>query len=324
MTGRRDFVKSAGATAMLAAGGCGLLRHPSGSTLCGYENRLIDRCWLWGHETGQVDGPRNMWKLDRAKTYYHMVDAARFMGLHNLNAIRWDKPSRAFRDSLAGLKRVTWPMSGNRTELNYTYDALADWNFAVAGEMPNVTGFDLDDFIVAKGPPVPVDTPRGRRMVCPTRFPYPQLVELRRRLDAYPRRLELRAVVYDELLDQREDPEDIIPVLELVDSVTYWTWKADNLPRLPEYFRRYRKLAPGKATYLGVYLWDFGSCKEMPGEMMALQLDMGLELFRKGGIEGFVFLCSSICNRPFPAVGVVRRWLAEHADEKHPCAAPVP
>ena len=313
---RRDFLDAAGAMALLAAGGC--VCPCGGKALCEYDDELIDRCWLWGHETGQVDGPGNGWKLDRAMTYYHMADAAKSMGLHNLNVIRWDKPSKAFRDSLRGLKRLTWPMSGNKTEVNFTYDALADWNFAVADEMPNVTGFDLDDFIVAKGPSIMVDTPKGRRAVSPTRFPYEQLVELRRRLDAYPRRLELRSVVYDELLDQRQNPEDLVPVLELVDSVTYWTWKAKNLSKLPEYFRRYRKLAPDKRTYLGVYLWDFGDHKEMPEELMALQLGMGLELFRKGEIEGFVFLCSSICNRPFPAIAYLRNWLSRYGGERYP------
>ncbi len=283
---------------------------------CVYGDELIDRCWLWGHETMQVDRTNNIWKLDMAREYYHMVDAAEFMGLHNLNVIRWDKPSKTFRASLAGLKRVTWPMSGHKSELNHTYDALADWNFAVADEMPNVTGFDLDDFIIGGKPSLAVDTPKGRRTVCATGFPFSQLVELRRRLDAYPRRLELRAVVYDGLFDQIKNPEDMVPVLELVDSVTYWTWKAKNIPKLPEYFARYRKIAPGKRTYLGVYLWDFGGQKEMPEDMIALQLEMGLKLFRKGEVDGFVFLCSSICNRPFPAVAYVRAWLARHKGEK--------
>lgn len=79
-----------------------------------------------------MDKPGNGWKLDAAESYLHMADAARYMGLRNLNAIRWDKPSKAFRDTLRGLKRVTWPMSGNKTEVNFTYDALADWNFAAA------------------------------------------------------------------------------------------------------------------------------------------------------------------------------------------------
>ena len=111
-----------------------------------YSDELRDHCWLWGHETGQVDGTNNYWSLDIARSYYHMADAARDVGIHNLNAIRWDKPDKSFRDSLKPLKRVTWPISGNKTEKNFTYDALADWCFAAADEMPNVTGFDLDDF----------------------------------------------------------------------------------------------------------------------------------------------------------------------------------
>ena len=157
---------------------------------------------------------------------------------------------------------------------------------------------------------------KGRRMAGPTRCPFAQLVELRRRMDAYPRRLELRAVVYDELLDQRENPNDLAPVLELADSVTFWVWHAANMPKLPEYFRRYRAIAPGKRTYMGVYLWDFGGHRPMPDGALEMQLDMGLDLFRRGDIEGFVFLCSSICNRPLPTVAYVRRWLAEHGGEK--------
>ena len=271
---------------------------------------LRDDCWLWGHETGQLDSPTNRWGLPVAKGYYHQAQACRDFGVSNLCCIRWDKPSRAFRDSLRGLKRLTWPMSGHKKEVNSTYDALADWNFAVADEMPNVTGFDLDDYFVARGPSIAVETSAGRRMVCPTRFPYAQLVELRRRLDAYPRRLELRVVVYDELLDQRKDPKDLVPVLELVDSVTYWTWKAKNLPKLPEYFRRYRALAPGKRTYLGIYLWDFGGTHgEISAEDMKYQLDFALEKWKSREIDGVVFLATSICNRDFTAVKMAHEWI---------------
>ena len=271
---------------------------------------LRDDCWLWGHETGQLDSPTNRWGLPVAKGYYHQAQACRDFGVSNLCCIRWDKPPRAFRDSLRGLKRLTWPMSGHKKEVNSTYDALADWNFSVADEMPNVTGFDLDDYFVARGPSIAVETSAGRRMVCPTRFPYAQLVELRRRLDAYPRRLELRVVVYDELLDQRKDPKDLVPVLELVDSVTYWTWKAKNLPKLPEYFRRYRALAPGKRTYLGIYLWDFGGTHgEISAEDMKYQLDFALAKWKSREIDGVVFLATSICNRDFKAVKMAHEWI---------------
>ena len=243
-----------------------------------------------------------------------MADAARDVGIHNLNAIRWDKPDKSFRDSLKPLKRVTWPISGNKTEKNFTYDALADWCFAAADEMPNVTGFDLDDFFIARGKSVTVQTAAGPALSCPTRFPYEQLVELRRRLSAYPRPLELRVVVYDDLLDKRENPGDLKPSLDLVDAVTYWTWRAKDIPRIPEHLARLRKLAPGKPIYLGIYLWDFGSHKEMPLELMEMQLKFALDGWKDGTLEGFVFLCSSICNRQYPAVIAARKWISEHGN----------
>ena len=151
---------------------CGVLRASCAyGGVPKYADELRDHCWLWGHETGQVDGTNNLWSLDVARSYYHMADAARDVGIHNLNAIRWDKPDKSFRDSLKPLKRVTWPISGNKTEKNYTYDALADWCFAAADEMPNVTGFDLDDFFIARGKSVTVQTAAGPALSCPTRFP---------------------------------------------------------------------------------------------------------------------------------------------------------
>ena len=40
-------------------------------------------------------------------------------------------------------------------------------------------------------------------------------------------------MVYDDLLDKRENPGDLKPSLDLVDAVTYWTWRAKDIPRIP-------------------------------------------------------------------------------------------
>ena len=289
-------------------------RSPGG---CGDVVR--DRCWLWGHETGLVDGTNNIWKLPPAETYYHMAEAAKSLGLENLNAVRWDRPGRDFRRSLAGLKRVTWPVSGRNlvAEGKYAdvgYAELGDWCFRIADEMPNVTGFDLDDFFQPRKGTVPVQTKKGIRSCCATLFPYEQLVELRRRMDACPRPLELRVVTYDDLFEQG-DPESLKPVLELSDTITYWTWKAKDIPKMSEYLVRLRRLAPGKRIDVGIYLWDFGSKREMPVEAVRSQLDVAHAFLKRGEIHGLVFLCSSICNRPLAAVDYVRQWLARHGDE---------
>lgn len=300
-------------TALAMAG----MRASADEALAGYSDTLLDRCWLWGHETGQVDGEGNQWKLDSATSYYHMADAARHMGLVNLNVVRWDCPDKTFRDSLKGMKRVTWPASAHPVEKHPPYPVMWDWDFKVAEEMPNMAGIELDDFFMAaKTNVVWAVTPQGRVKVCPTVFSYEELAAMRRRRDACVRPLEMRLVFYDGLLAQRKEPKDLVPFIDLVTVVTYWTWKAKDIPKLRENFAKYRMLAPTKPTFLGIYLYDFGDMKPMPMDMMKLQMEIGLDLWRKGEIEGFVFLCSSICNRDFPAVRYAREWIKLHGGER--------
>ena len=79
---------------------------------------------------------------------------------------------------------------------------------------------------------------------------------------------------------------------------------------LPEYFRRYRALAPDKRTYLGIYLWDFGGTHgEISAEDMKFQLDFALEKWKSREIDGVVFLATSICNRDFTAVKMAHEWI---------------
>jgi len=293
------------------------VKTQKGAVPIAYGETLRDRSWVWGHESWQVDGKHaKLFGLDVATNYFHMVEGAKSLGLENLNVIRWDKPDRSFRDSLKGMKRLTWPISGHAGEAHTTYAELGDWTFVVAEEMPNVTGFELDDYFVATDEElVFAKTASGLRPVCPTQFSYDDLVTLKGRMKAFKRPLELRLVVYDDLFKERKDPHDLQPVIDVVDSVTYWVWKAENIARLEESFALYRTLAPNKPTYLGIYLWDFGGAKPMPLEHLKRQLKLGLEWFRKGEIEGLVFLCSSICNRPYPAVRFCREWLSKHGDE---------
>lgn len=279
---------------------------------------LRETSWLWGHETGQVDGVGNNWGLSPSTNYYPMVAAARSLGLESLNVIRWDCPEKAFRETLRGLKRVTWPMCGiPKAGVEASFDDLCDWNFRIAEEMPNVTGFDLDDFFRPdkKRRPFFVETPAGRRRACPTSFPYEKLLALRQRLDAFPRPLELRTVVYDDLFGQCLSPEDLQPLLELTDVVTYWTWKGASTDRLAENFATLRRLVPDKRIEMGVYLYDFGDKREMDVRFLERQLAFGLARWRRGEVKGFVFLCSSLCNRDTPAVCYVRDWLGRHGDE---------
>lgn len=279
----------------------------------GGAERLIDTCWMWGHETGQVDGaPKNHWNLPPATNDYPMVDGCASFGVKNLCCIRWDRPGKAFRDTLAGMRQVSFPASScEGTEKGFL--KLADWCFETAKEMPNMTAIDFDDFFR------PVDAPQ------PAALPLERLREIRRRADAFGRKIELRVVMYDEMFlpgsvrRYRTDAEHgrvLRPYLDQFDAVSYWTWHAAHLKYLPENFAKIRKLTRGKRLLMGVYLWDFGPSKPMRVEPLAGQLAFALEKWKSHEIDGLIFLCSSICNRDFPTVAYARQWLRDHCNDE--------
>lgn len=282
-----------------------------------YEDEFIDRMWLWGHLSGQVDGTNNLYNLDVAKSDYPMSAALKELGLRNLNIVRWDRPSldalREFKD----VKRLTLPGSAHDAEKVKDYSLLHDHVFAVASKMENVVGIELDDYYRSSlTNEVETMTAIGGIPTCPAAFGPKQLAELRRRADRFRRPLDIRLVVYDGLFTQRKNPLDIIPAIDQATTVTYWTWKAENLKNLEKNFRFYRTLAPTKPTFLGIYLYDFGGEREMTAEEMRFQLDFALRKFREGEIEGVVFLCSSIVNRDFEAIRLVKEWIGAHGKER--------
>lgn len=304
---RREAVGS-----FFAAGGAfalpGCLSFGWGKCL-DYDETLRDRCWMWGHDIDQLDAPGNKWKLP-AEGKMDMVEACRMMGLENLNVIRWGNPPAEYRRKFDGMKRITWPICGHPDEPNATFEDMCEYDFRLADEMPNLIGFEMDDFFRPDLPPVTVETPFGRRQSLQSVFPYEKLLALRRRVDACSRPLDLRVVVYDGLLEK----EDLfVPCADLATAATFWTWKGADLMKLERNFRKYRDLLPAKPTFLGVYLWDFGEAKPMKMDYLMYELEYGLDLWRRREIEGFVFLATSICNKNLPTVEYVRQWLAEHA-----------
>ena len=78
-------------------------------------------------------------------------------------------------------------------------------------------------------------------------------------------------------------------------------------------FVKESSIAAGVAAVSGIVgCSDEKNHKEMPLELMEMQLKFALDGWKDGTLEGFVFLCSSICNREFPAVTAARNWLSEH------------
>ena len=69
-----------------------------------------------------------------------------------------------------------------------------------------------------------------------------------------------------------------------------------------------------------VRLWDFGTQKPMPVDLMEKQCETALELLRQGRIGGMIFLSTNICDLDLETVNWTRRWIAKVGDE--PLRAP--
>lgn len=283
-----------------------------------YGNDLRDRCWMFGHDSGQHDGPGNANNIP-VSPKVTMDEACAYMGVSNVCV--WHMPDDAYLEQFKGLKRVVWCVDNGWIKRNVKGDEYP--NRLKAGlermkKMPNLVGFEYDDFFngyaqtgtcrdrLADGTEVEVQV--GARNLS-------ELRDARRRIKAAGRPLDMRLVLYT--VEVAACGKTLLPILDQFDTVTLWTWAGSDLTKLRERVEDYRKLVgDAKPTFLGIYMWNFGEAKPIGVEAMREQLDLALEFYRAGKVDGFVFHCTPLVKKNLPEVEMVRRWIAEHGAEK--------
>jgi hypothetical protein len=121
----------------------------------------------------------------------------------------------------------------------------------LAARQPNITGVIMDDFFAgAFG-----EGKKGELAA----LSLEQLRQLRGQLRVAGRRLDLGAVLYEYQLGKPLGEH-----LELLDTVSFWTWDSGKLRDLPSNFEKVEAVAPKRGKVLGCYLWDYGKKKPMP------------------------------------------------------------
>lgn len=286
----------------------------------GYGADLRDRCWMFGHDSGQHDGPGNAFKIPTSPKVT-MGEACAWMGVSNVCVCVWHDPDDAYLRQFRGLKRVVWCVDNGwikRHSKEDEYPKRLEAAFARLKRLPNLIGFEYDDFFngyaetgtakdrLADGTEVEVQI--GARNLS-------ELRAARRRIKSQGRPLDMRLVLYT--AEVEACGKSLLPIVDQFDTVTLWTWAGADLAKLRTRVDAYRRLVgPEKPTFLGVYMWDFGGAKPIGVEAMKGQLDLALELFRSGKVDGFVFHCTPLVNKGLPEVGLVRKWIAEHGDER--------
>ncbi|MDO5566118.1 MAG: hypothetical protein Q4G59_05630 [Planctomycetia bacterium] len=274
-----------------------------------YENTLRDHLWMWGHNSGQYDGPNNGSHIPLSDPI-SMPDAIKYMGIPNVCVIWGAQPDKKYRDQFKDVKRIAWDLSAGS---NRSYHYLKDYVFSIMEEMPNLVGVYLDDFFSRK--PATMQKVDGKEIMASSAALSPQeMADLRRRLDALKRPVDLAIVLYADQFGQLNS--GIQPACEYADVISYWTWFGDNIAKMGENFKRYRELVPKKRTLHGIYMWDFGRGRPVELSAMKHQLDFSLEAYSKGDIDGLIFHCTPLCNKKLEAVEYARQWIAEYGDTK--------
>lgn len=308
MINRREFLKNAsvltGAGALTAWGalpfeyGCSCSAH---GNFHAYENRLRDRLWMWGHDSGVYDGPDGVYNIPLSPPI-SMADGIKYMGIPNVCVIRQGIPNDDYLMQFKEVKRIAWTLSMGSDK---SYRTLKDYVFSLRDKMPNLTGYFLDDFFRFS------TSDNNSTGPAPAALSMEEMKQLYDETLTYKRRLDLAIVLYTHQLHP-----SIQPVMKYVDVVSLWIWTGADIQKIEDNFKKYRSLVPDKPTLLGIYMWDFGGKKELNQDFMVKQLDYAYRLYKEGQIEGMIFHCTPLVNKNLQAVEYAKEWIAKHGDEK--------
>ena len=122
-------------------------------------------------------------------------------------------------------------------------------------------------------------------------------------------KLGLWAVVYTHELDS-----EVWPAYQpYIDTVSLWVWQAANLPRLEEHVARCREVFPGKPINVGCYLRDYPNAAPVPMDLLELQWNTLLRLFRAGQVDGYSVLGAVLIDGHQEQADWVRDFIAANA-----------
>jgi hypothetical protein len=265
------------------------------------ENTVKDRLWLFGSPTGST-APHT-----KRRTVMSPAEGAFYLGIPNIymnqaNAGpesqlgRFEPPFAQYAVALRPFKRVLWGLVGSG---GFTTPEERKEGVELICKTPNFVGAHLDDFFTSQA--------TGKRAV----LTLEELQEIRRTLKAAGRPLEIYSTYYTTLLKLPLDD-----YLKLLDGVTFWTWKPEDLVNLASNVAQVKEVAPHLKVILGCYLVDFTKKVSIPIPAMQRQCEFGLEALKQKQIEGMMFLSNGVMDVGFEAVDWTREWIQKVGDTR--------
>lgn len=264
-----------------------------------------DKFWLFGVRAHQDDIYLRPGAWGQARgTRITPAEGAFMLGVPNLMMIQCDGDpapfsveARQYCESFTPLKRVLWSSTGSG---GFRTGNEEEFIVQLARDYPNVMGTYLDDFFGRFGK---ITGPDFKKQALA------ELHEIRRKLDAAPRRLDIYVTWYTHEFSGVD--HDII---DCIDGLTLWTWRSEELEQLAERYERIEKAFPRHRKLLGVYMYDFASQQPITVERMELQCELGLRLLREGRLDGMIFEANSVMGLRMPSELWLRKWLDKVRD----------
>jgi hypothetical protein len=228
------------------------------------------------------------------------AEAAFYMAIPNIFMLHRngtpEPPLDQYALAFEPLREVVWGIVG---ESGITQTSEREMVLKLALHNPKITGVVMDDFFTSG---------KGGKISALT---LDQVREMKGRLKAPNKKLDLWVVLYEHQLDDR-----VIDYLKLCDVVQLWTWYGQNLEQLRSNFDKAEKLAAGSRIALGLYWWDFGNKRSLPMSLMRSQCETGLQLLHEGRIEAMIFCGSWLCDRGLETVSWTREWIQQVGQQK--------
>jgi hypothetical protein len=300
--GRRRFLQTT------ATASCGLSLSAFGQVTPPKAGTVRDKLWIFSNPTNADYG------LLRKRSVMSPFEAAVYMGIPNIFMVQqypgkgeetwykpWEPPFEQYTLPLTMLRRVAWSLVG-------ASGITKDWErkqvLTMARRVPNFVGVYLDDFFR--------DKPGGEV----ASLSLDQLRDIQRQIKGPGKKMDIYVTFY-----ARQLSLPIAEYLKLIDVITLWMWKPEELAEVDAHLSRLEKVAPQSRKMLGVYTVALDETKTpawtgMPIPLMQKQCEQALRWLGSGRVEGIIIYGGTTVDLGFEAVDWTREWVLKVGDTK--------
>jgi len=262
-----------------------------------------DKFWMFGVRDHQDDCLLGKQRVDRDRVWSRITPAegAFILDTPNMLMINCDgiptpfsQDAYGYAESFKRLDKVMWGVTGSG---GFRVGNEEQFICKLAEKYPNIGGAFMDD-VFGKFTKLPEDERVGK---CAA-----MLREIREGLDKACRPMELYTVWYT-----HEMWAAVPEIFDMIDGISQWTWKYQDLPKLEENFLELEKTFPKHKKFLGIYMYDFTEGISVPLDRREYQCEFGLKLLKEGRLDGMIFEANSVMGVGLPS----EKWLTEWIDK---------